>query len=147
MSTEQLQVNFRMPASLKARLEAEASRTGRSLTAEIVQRLEHSLAKDRTDTSFNLAQIEEMFRKLWDGVVMMSPEESRAFQEFQRARTEQEERLAAASHQIAGQDQLEEAAKQQAWRDKELADAARKLSGQDQIEKAVEAFNKKRRKK
>jgi len=36
---DSLQVNFRMPAALKARLEAAALESGRSLTAEIVHRL------------------------------------------------------------------------------------------------------------
>lgn len=43
MSDEILQVNFRMPASLKTRLEEAAKVTGRSLTSEIVTRLEESL--------------------------------------------------------------------------------------------------------
>ncbi|WP_083827952.1 Arc family DNA-binding protein [Achromobacter insuavis] len=36
------QVNFRMPAYLKERLESAATKHGRSVTQEIVQRLEHS---------------------------------------------------------------------------------------------------------
>jgi len=43
MSKEELQVNFRMPASLKGELEAMAKRNHRSLTAEIVARLERSI--------------------------------------------------------------------------------------------------------
>lgn len=43
MSKEELQVNFRMPASLKGELEALAKRSRRSLTAEIVARLERSV--------------------------------------------------------------------------------------------------------
>ncbi|MBI6605163.1 MULTISPECIES: TraY domain-containing protein [Pseudomonas] len=39
MSKEELQVNFRMPASLKAELERAAKESGRSLTAEVVARL------------------------------------------------------------------------------------------------------------
>ncbi|WP_460143154.1 Arc family DNA-binding protein [Pseudomonas sp. S3_B08] len=43
MSRVDLQVNFRMPASLKDELEALAKRNRRSLTAEIVARLERSV--------------------------------------------------------------------------------------------------------
>ncbi|AZD07572.1 hypothetical protein C4K26_2169 [Pseudomonas chlororaphis] len=43
MSRIDLQVNFRMPASLKDELEALAKRNRRSLTAEIVARLERSV--------------------------------------------------------------------------------------------------------
>lgn len=39
------QVNIRIPAALKARLDEQASEGGRSLTAEIVYRLELSLAQ------------------------------------------------------------------------------------------------------
>lgn len=45
MSKEELQVNFRMPASLKGELEALAKRNRRSLTAEIVARLEQSVGE------------------------------------------------------------------------------------------------------
>lgn len=45
MSKEELQVNFRMPASLKWELEALAKRNRRSLTAEIVARLERSVSE------------------------------------------------------------------------------------------------------
>ena len=40
MTRSDLQVNFRMPASLKAALEAAAKENHRSLTAELVARLE-----------------------------------------------------------------------------------------------------------
>lgn len=43
MSKEELQVNFRMPASLKAELERAAKESGRSLTAEVVARLNLSM--------------------------------------------------------------------------------------------------------
>lgn len=46
MSKEELQVNFRMPASLKRDLEAAAKSNGRSLTSEVVLRLEVSVALD-----------------------------------------------------------------------------------------------------
>lgn len=39
-TSEQVQVNFRMPADLKARIEAAAVLNGRSTTAEIVSTLE-----------------------------------------------------------------------------------------------------------
>lgn len=44
MSRTDMQVNFRMPAELKAALEAESKKNHRSLTAEIVARLQDSLA-------------------------------------------------------------------------------------------------------
>lgn len=43
MGTEQLQVNFRMPAELKARLEEAAKVSGRTLTAEIVYTLQAAM--------------------------------------------------------------------------------------------------------
>ncbi|WP_277933750.1 MULTISPECIES: Arc family DNA-binding protein [unclassified Pseudomonas] len=46
MSRTDLQVNFRMPAELKAELERAAKESGRSLTAEIVARLDLSLLAD-----------------------------------------------------------------------------------------------------
>jgi hypothetical protein len=42
MTRADLQVNFRMPASLKAMLEAAAKENHRSLTAELIARLEAS---------------------------------------------------------------------------------------------------------
>lgn len=45
MSKDELQVNFRMPASLKSELEALAKQNRRSLTAEVVARLESSIAE------------------------------------------------------------------------------------------------------
>ncbi|ASL26230.1 Arc family DNA-binding protein [Azotobacter chroococcum] len=42
MSRTDLQVNFRMPAELKARLEQAAKENHRSVTAELVARLEES---------------------------------------------------------------------------------------------------------
>lgn len=45
MSKEELQVNFRMPASLKGELEALARQNRRSLTAEVVARLERSVSE------------------------------------------------------------------------------------------------------
>lgn len=46
MTKEELQVNFRMPASLKKDLEEMAKRNRRSLTAEVVARLEKSITDD-----------------------------------------------------------------------------------------------------
>lgn len=43
MGTNYLQVNFRMPEDLKSALEKEAKASGRSLTAEIIHRLQSSL--------------------------------------------------------------------------------------------------------
>ena len=40
--SEIVQVNFRMPKELKDRLEASAQESGRSITAELVMRLERS---------------------------------------------------------------------------------------------------------
>lgn len=46
MSRSDPQVNFRMPAELKAKLEEAAARNKRSTTAEIVSRLEESFAPE-----------------------------------------------------------------------------------------------------
>ena len=43
------QVNIRLPATLKAQLEESATKAGRSLTAEIVHRLEDSLDLDKIE--------------------------------------------------------------------------------------------------
>lgn len=44
-SSEQVQVNFRMPAELKSRVEAAAEANNRSTTAEIIARLEASFVE------------------------------------------------------------------------------------------------------
>lgn len=44
MARDDVQVNFRMPAELKARLEASAAKNNRTLTAELVTRLEGSFS-------------------------------------------------------------------------------------------------------
>lgn len=51
MARDDPQVNFRMPAALKRRLEQAADASGRSLTAEIIQRLEQSFTSVRVDMS------------------------------------------------------------------------------------------------
>ncbi|WP_090311397.1 Arc family DNA-binding protein [Pseudomonas linyingensis] len=65
MSKIDLQVNFRMPADLKARLEAVAKENHRSLTAEIVARLEESLIP-RTMDAIEAARPAELERELTD---------------------------------------------------------------------------------
>lgn len=52
MSRQDLQVNFRMPADLKARLEDAAAQNRRSTTAEVVARLEASFDREVAGTSF-----------------------------------------------------------------------------------------------
>jgi hypothetical protein len=46
MAQNDVQVNFRMPADLKAALEAKANASYRSLTGEIVARLRRTLEED-----------------------------------------------------------------------------------------------------
>lgn len=46
MGTDFLQVNFRMPSELKLRLETAAKLNNRSLTAEIIHRLQETLEMD-----------------------------------------------------------------------------------------------------
>ncbi|XHC00812.1 Arc family DNA-binding protein [Nitratireductor sp. ac15] len=46
MTSDISQVNFRMPTALKERLEREAKSSGRTLTAEIVYRLQTTLEVD-----------------------------------------------------------------------------------------------------
>lgn len=55
MARDELQVNFRMPAELKARLETAAKGANRTLTAEIVFRLEGSF-----QTSGEAASVSEL---------------------------------------------------------------------------------------
>lgn len=61
MSKDELQVNFRMPASLKSELEALAKQNRRSLTAEVVARLEESLdpQESAVEREYRLSQIRE----------------------------------------------------------------------------------------
>ena len=47
MARTDLQVNFRMPAELKERLEQAAKESGRSITSELVHRLRKSLDQDQ----------------------------------------------------------------------------------------------------
>lgn len=47
MSRTDVQVNFRMPAELKAELERAAKENRRSVTAELVARLEASFGSDQ----------------------------------------------------------------------------------------------------
>lgn len=49
MSKKDVQVNFRMPEALKAELEIASKANNRSLTAEIVSRLEYTLTRDRVN--------------------------------------------------------------------------------------------------
>lgn len=51
MSKKDVQVNFRMPETLKAELEIASKANNRSLTAEIVSRLETSLTSNNQTTS------------------------------------------------------------------------------------------------
>lgn len=47
MARTDIQMNIRIPAGLKAKIEAAAAESGRSLTVEIVQRLETSFLVDK----------------------------------------------------------------------------------------------------
>lgn len=47
MARDDVQVNFRMPADLKQQLESAAAASGRTVTAELVQRLQSTF--DRQD--------------------------------------------------------------------------------------------------
>lgn len=77
MSDEILQVNFRMPASLKNRLEEAAKVTGRSLTSEIVTRLEDSL--DNCDAKSPPVAMNVMFDDDWFDATGLTKEEFGSF--------------------------------------------------------------------
>lgn len=69
MSREDLQVNFRIPAELKRAIEAAAEKNKRSITAELVARLEESFfdgdpspAERYTQQSMIKAVVEETLR-------------------------------------------------------------------------------------
>lgn len=64
---QQLQVNFRMPASLKDKLQAAADASGRSLTAEIIKRLGESFSRDKSIIDILEDQREE--RQLYQSLV------------------------------------------------------------------------------
>lgn len=55
MTKSDLQVNFRMPAGLKAKLETAAAQNNRSTTAEVVARLEASF--DEEERGFPLSTL------------------------------------------------------------------------------------------
>jgi hypothetical protein len=59
-AAEQVQVNFRMPVELRDSLRNEAEKKGRSLNAEIVFRLERSLAdeSDRESLARQMAELQ-----------------------------------------------------------------------------------------
>jgi uncharacterized protein (DUF1778 family) len=81
------QVNFRIPADLKTRLDAAADSAGRSLTAEIVLRLQQSLEAE--DKGYD---------------VMMSSDSLVA---MLKAQEEQGRRLEAIARQLAARDRPE----------------------------------------
>lgn len=65
MTTALVQVNFRMPAELKDKLEASAKEAGRSTTAEIVARLEDSLnAPSPRAVTASLARLEFQLHRM-----------------------------------------------------------------------------------
>lgn len=61
MARDDLQVNFRVPADLKAKLEAAASNAKRSITAELVARLEASFEQASQE-----ALVEKIKREFFD---------------------------------------------------------------------------------
>jgi len=87
MTRSDLQVNFRMPASLKAALEAAAKENHRSLTAELIARLESTFtpAESAVERAARLDQIRE---KAMPGMVeILADLQAKVAQEIeQRAR-------------------------------------------------------------
>jgi hypothetical protein len=59
MARSDPQVNLRLPALLKERLEAASAKSGRSVNAEIVQRLDDSLREETASTQFVEARLRE----------------------------------------------------------------------------------------
>ncbi len=66
-----LQVNFRMPASIKDKLQVAADASGRSLTAEIIKRLGESFTRDKTviDLIEDQRQEREFYQSLLAGLL------------------------------------------------------------------------------
>ena len=62
MAKDYTQVNFRMPTKLKEQIEKSAKNNERSITAELVARLEQSLALYPEDHPINMAP-EELFQR------------------------------------------------------------------------------------
>ena len=60
MSRKNPQVNFRIPSELKAKLEHSAKEQNRSITAELISRLESSFGTHKTDAK--LGEILELLR-------------------------------------------------------------------------------------
>ena len=54
MNDEIVQVNFRMPLALKNQLESAAKERGRSITSELVTRLEQSFAEEKEPVPMNV---------------------------------------------------------------------------------------------
>lgn len=66
---EQVQVNFRMPSELRDKLKIDAQLNGRSLNAEIVDRLERSyvVRTSKETTELAIAYLTGMLRASRDG--------------------------------------------------------------------------------
>lgn len=62
MAKDYTQVNFRMPTKLKEQIEKSANNNERSITAELVARLEQSLALYPEDHPINMSPEELMQR-------------------------------------------------------------------------------------
>lgn len=60
---EIVQVNFRMPKELKDKLEKAAHESGRSITSELVTRLEQSFAQDQP-THIHMLELNHMLDKI-----------------------------------------------------------------------------------
>jgi len=66
MAKNDVQVNFRMPLELKSRLEKAATDNNRSLTAEIVSRLELTLDQSISPVALSITEdiVERVVRKI-----------------------------------------------------------------------------------
>lgn len=78
MSRDIAPFGLRMPAEMKAEIEAAAASNGRSMNAEIVARLERSLGSRRGNASQVLAKIIEILPK-WEKAVLEIGEEIELF--------------------------------------------------------------------
>lgn len=73
-SDEIVQVNFRMPAALKERLEDAAASNHRTVTAELVARLERSFMTAREITSADIAEEIQAIRQRLDRIDLGAPQ-------------------------------------------------------------------------
>jgi cytochrome c556 len=108
MSTDDVQTNLRLPAKLKDRLQEIAKASGRTLTAEVVHRLEASLGQP---TSMNRPEADS---EVWDQLRSLRAQENRLTAHRASLQSLRDDLVANAPRDADGNFTTE--ARQQIWR-------------------------------